>query len=183
MLSILRSGPWGRKRSRTLPMFTQPARTAVRIWTQSGLWVYALTHCVKIGKENYDSRVWGEPSAVGRGGAPRAEAGVPRVGSGAQVVSTWTSRGAGWPAGLDATALLCEAGFGVYLQFWTPSQSLINIPDVGDPAGVRGREVRVGEMPLPWLLPVVGTEELGRFPASGWSLFFLFLSLFCFLGL
>ena len=48
-----------------------------------------------------------------------------------------------------------------------PSQSLINNLDVGDPAGVRRQEGRVGEMPLLWLLLGFGTEELGRFPDGG----------------
>ena len=60
-----------------------------------------------------------------------------------------------------------------------PSQSLINNLDVGDPAGVRRQEGRVGEMPLPWLRLGFGTE-LERFPDGGWLLFLVFLSFILF---
>lgn len=80
---------------------------------------------------------------------------------------------------LEVTTFLWEAGFGVSLQFWMPSQSLINNLDVGDPAGVRRQEGRVGEMPLPWLRLGFGTE-LGRFPDGGWLLFLVFLSFILF---
>lgn len=53
------------------------------------------------------------------------------------------------------------------VDFLSSSERLINTPDVGDPAGVRHQEGRVGEMPLPWLLLFFGTEELGRFPGGG----------------